>query len=134
MIRIYSKHTKKYYEIIEWMLEHQLVFEIRKITSKSSLTKNEIFELLKLTENGFDDLLNKKSKKYLEIENKIDAYSVNQMIEKIILYPSLIKFPIIVDNNKLMIGFNKKKIRIFLPEEYRRNQLEQYLISFDSKL
>ncbi|HHD1574538.1 TPA: ArsC/Spx/MgsR family protein [Enterococcus faecium] len=100
------------------MLEHQLVFEVRKITSQSFLTRDEIVKLLELTENGFDDLLNKKSKKYLELKDEVEAYSMNQMIEKIITYPSLIKLPIITDDKKLIVNFNQKNIRIFLSRQY----------------
>ena len=37
--------------------------------------------------------------------------------------PSVIKLPIIIDEKKIVIGFNEREIRCFLSKEYRRMQL-----------
>jgi regulatory protein spx len=34
--------------------------------------------------------------------------------------PELLKTPLILEGNKLLVGYNKEQIRIFLPKIYRR--------------
>ena len=78
-----------------------------------------------LSENGFDDLINKRTKKFQALEIDENECSTEYLIEILIKNPSMIKLPIIIDEKKIVIGFNEREIRCFLSKEYRHSQLLQ---------
>ncbi len=96
---------------------------IQKINLVShSIDEKMIYDILYLTECGFDEIINKKHI-YL-VENKIDISKVRvkQMVHILEHEPLILKKPIILqykDNHpyRLMIGFNKDDIKIFLRGE-----------------
>ena len=45
--------------------------------------------------------------------------SVKELVEFIIEYPSVLKRPIIINENELQVGYNNEDITIFLPKELR---------------
>ena len=45
--------------------------------------------------------------------------SVQELVEFIIEYPSVLKRPIIINENELQVGYNNEDITIFLPKELR---------------
>jgi regulatory protein spx len=69
--------------------------------------------MLKNTENGFEDIISTRSK-YLQ-ENNIDIESLkySELEQLIIDNPSILKRPIIVDDNKLQIGYNEEDIMFY---------------------
>lgn len=64
MLTIYSSRTHSYHLMANWLKDHQMPYRERIFTPKQPLTRKEIFYLLSLTENGFDDLLAKRSIDY----------------------------------------------------------------------
>jgi len=78
---------------------------------------------LALAENGFDDLINFRTKKFQALEIDENECSTEYLIEILSKNPSMIKLPIIIDEKKIVIGFNEREIRCFLTKEYRRTQL-----------
>lgn len=79
--------------------------------------------MLVRAENGFDDLMNTRAKKFKELEINENECSTEYIIKLLIKNPSVIKLPIIIDEKKLVVGFNKREIRCFLSKGYRRTQL-----------
>ena len=63
MLTIYSSRTHSYHLMANWLKDHQMPYRERIFTPKQPLTRKEIFYLLSLTENGFDDLLAKLASK-----------------------------------------------------------------------
>ena len=63
---------------------------------KKPIDVHEIKKILAFAENGFDDLINSRKKKFQALE---------------------------IDEKKIVIGFNEREIRCFLSKEYRRTQL-----------
>lgn len=90
---------------------------------KKPLDVHEIKKILALAENGFDDLVNSRTKKFQALEIDENECSTEYLIEILIKNPSMIKLPIIIDEKKIVIGFNEREIRCFLTKEYRRTQL-----------
>lgn len=68
MLTIYSSRTHSYHLMANWLKDHQMPYRERIFTPKQPLTRKEIFYLLSLTENGFDDLLAKRSIDYKKFE------------------------------------------------------------------
>ena len=80
---------------------------------KALLNKKEIKYLLSRTTNGSDDIISKRSKIIQENKVDIDSMSVDELCDYIVENPSILKRPIIIDENNLQIGFDQEEIEVF---------------------
>ncbi len=101
-----------------WLQEHQIEFIERNIVSQP-LTVEEIKSILRLTEDGTEDIISKNSKAYQKLEVDIDSLPLNQLYELIIKNPQMLRRPIIQDHKRLQVGYNEEEIRSFLPRKLR---------------
>ena len=83
------------------------------------LTKEEIKEILMLTDEGTEEIISYRSEAYKNLEVDFDELSMRELLDLFIQEPSLIRRPIIMDDRRLQIGFNDEEIRMFLPREIR---------------
>lgn len=83
------------------------------------LTRNDIQSIIVNSENGFDDIISKRSKIIKESNIDIDSMSTNQLTDYIIENPSVLRRPIIIDDRVLQVGYNQDEIRVFIPKELR---------------
>lgn len=96
---------------------------IEKDFTKEKLNKEELLDILSLSENGFADILSIRSKQYQKIKKHIDDYKTNQLIDLIVKYPEILSRPIIIQyksNNtpiRLLIGYNSNDIEFFLRKD-----------------
>lgn len=101
-----------------WLEEHELAFEEQNIYHEP-LTKEEIKEILMLTDEGTEEIISYRSEAYKNLEVDFDELSMRELLDLFIQEPSLIRRPIIMDDRRLQIGFNDEEIRMFLPREIR---------------
>ncbi len=103
-----------------WLRDHNIKF-IEKNIFNVLLNKNEIKYLLSRSENGTDDIISKRSK--IIQENKIDleSLSIDELIDFIIAHPSVLRRPIILNEDNFQIGYDKEEIETFIP----RNELNE---------
>lgn len=101
-----------------WLEEHQLPFTEKNIYH-DPLTKEELKEILMLTENGTEDIISFRSQAYQNLDVDLDTLSFNQLLDLLIEEPSLVRRPIIMDDRRLQIGYNEEEIRMFLPRQVR---------------
>jgi regulatory protein spx len=95
--------------------------------TKLKLTRQELTDILSISENGFDDILSIRSNTYKRHKEDLDEYTINQIIDLIIRYPEILSRPIIIQykNNipfRLLIGYNSNDIEIFLRDIHEREQ------------
>lgn len=83
------------------------------------ISKQELLHILKLSDQGFMDIV-KKGTISGESDNTIYNMTFDEYINYIIGNPELLKSPIIIDDSKLLIGFNSDNIRQFFPSFYRK--------------
>ena len=86
---------------------------------KTPISSATIGDILSLTTDGFDDIIAKHSNFIQEFKINLADYTYSQLIHLIQHEPTILKKPIILQykNNhpyRLMIGYNKDDIRIFL--------------------
>lgn len=119
MIQIYTtpscascRKAKKWFDQYKIPYLEKNIFSIK-------LSKEDIFRILANSENGFDDIISTRSKVFKEKKLDPDNMSVQELIEFIIDYPSVLKRPIIINENELQVGYNNEDITIFLPKELR---------------
>lgn len=105
-----------------WLEEHNIPYTERNIfTEPLSLT--EIKEILRMTEEGTEDIISTRSKAYSELEVDISELPLNEFFEIVQAQPGLLRRPIMIDEKRLQIGLNEDEIRRFLPREVRAQEL-----------
>lgn len=107
-----------------WLEEHDLGYEEKNIYHEP-LSKEEIKEILMLTDEGTEEIISYRSQAYQDLEVDIDTLSMNDLLELFIEEPSLIRRPIIMDDRRLQIGYNEEEIRMFLPRAIRDIELAE---------
>lgn len=101
-----------------WMQEHQIDFIERNIVSEP-LTVDEIKSILRLTEDGTEDIISTNSKTYKQLDVDVDSLPLNNLYDLIIKNPQMLRRPIIQDHKRLQVGYNEEEIRSFLPRKLR---------------
>ncbi|NIK13209.1 transcriptional regulator SpxA [Alkalibacillus sp. S2W] len=107
-----------------WLEEHEIPFEERNIFS-DTLSKDEIKEILRMTEDGTDEIVSKRSKVFQTLDVGLDQMPLKDLIDLIQENPGLLRRPIIMDEKRLQVGYNEDEIRRFLPRNVRSFQLEE---------
>lgn len=105
---------------IEWFKSMNIEISIKRI---QNITREELLHALYLSEQGFTDILKGKGKAGSDIEkmkNMVRQMNFSEAVDFILVHMELLKVPIILDDNKLMIGFNSEEIRKFTTRVYRR--------------
>ncbi|MGX7348739.1 transcriptional regulator SpxA [Dolosicoccus paucivorans] len=105
-----------------WLEEHSIPFVERNIFS-DPLTVDELKEILRLTEEGTEDIISTRSKAFLELDIELSELHLNDFFDMVQEQPGLLRRPIIIDEKRLQIGFNEDEIRRFLPREVRALEL-----------
>lgn len=107
-----------------WLEEHGLEYEEQNIFH-DPLTKEEIKEILMLTDEGTEEIISYRSQAYKNLDIDFDALSMNELLNLFIEEPSLIRRPIIMDDRRLQVGYNEEEIRMFLPKRVRQLELAE---------
>ena len=127
---LYSfRQSKARDDVVNWLIENKIFYNERKISKYEPLRRIEIINFLKLSDNGFEDILKRNLKK-IEIDGNVhlfDELSTNQMIDMIIMKPLLLKNPILINKKKIIAGFQSNNMGIFIPKEVRKIKLEDLL-------
>ena len=107
-----------------WLEEQDLEF-VEKNIYHEPLTKDEIKEILMLTDEGTEEIISYRSQAYKSLEQDINKLSMSELLDLLIEEPSLIRRPIIMDDRRLQIGYNEEEIRMFLPRKIRNLRLAE---------
>ncbi|WP_285004953.1 ArsC/Spx/MgsR family protein [Lactococcus garvieae] len=87
------------------------------------LSKENLLQILALTEQGFTEILKHRAGEGTALRNKLDAIQAlgfNDSVAYIVKNPDVLKSPIIFGDHKLLVGFNAEEIRKFIPKRYRK--------------
>ena len=107
-----------------WLQENGIPFKERNIFSEP-LNIDEIKNILRMTEDGTEDIISKRSKAYSKLNVDLDELPMKQLYKLISKNPGLLRRPIIVDEKRLQIGYNEDEIRRFLPRQVRELELAE---------
>lgn len=107
-----------------WLKEYDISFKERNIFA-NSLNKEEIMQVLRMTENGTEEIISTRSRTFQNLKINLDDLSIDQLIDLVEKNPSLLRRPIIMDDRRLQVGYNEDEIRKFLPRKVRRLELEE---------
>ncbi|AWM75009.1 ArsC domain protein [Lactobacillus kimbladii] len=107
-----------------WLKKHDIPFKERNIFSEP-LTKDELMQILRMTENGTEEIISTRSRAFQQLKVNLDDLSIDQLLDLVEKNPSLLRRPIIMDDRRLQVGYNEDEIRRFLPRKVRRLELEE---------
>ena len=107
-----------------WLQENGILFKERNIFSEP-LNIDEIKNILRMTEDGTEDIISKRSKAYSKLNVDLDELPMKQLYKLISKNPGLLRRPIIVDEKRLQVGYNEDEIRRFLPRQVRELELAE---------
>ena len=107
-----------------WLKKHDIDFKERNIFSEP-LTKGELIQILRMTENGTEEIISTRSRAFQQLKVSLDDLSIDQLLDMVEKDPSLLRRPIIMDDRRLQVGYNEDEIRRFLPRKVRRLELEE---------
>lgn len=102
----------------KWLEEHKIEY-IEKNLFNEPITDADIDLMLANTENGFDDIISTRSKVFKEQELDIEDMRMSELKAFIMENPSVLKRPIIVEDEKMQVGYNEEEIRVFIPKRLR---------------
>ncbi|MCU7556428.1 MULTISPECIES: transcriptional regulator SpxA [Macrococcus] len=105
-----------------WLQEHDIPYTERNIFSEN-LSIDEIKAILRMTEDGTDEIISTRSKTFQKLNVDIDSLPLQELYEIIQKNPGLLRRPIILDEKRLQVGYNEDEIRRFLPRKVRTFQL-----------
>ncbi|MCY7552921.1 Spx/MgsR family RNA polymerase-binding regulatory protein, partial [Bacillus safensis] len=69
-------------------------------------TLDELKKILSLTTEGMDEILATRSQAFKSLNLNINDLKVNEVLQLLIEKPKLLRRPIIIDGNKLVVGYN----------------------------
>lgn len=125
MIRLYiSPSCTSCRKARKWLQEHDLKF-VEKNIFHIPLSKDEIKEILSLTDEGTKEIISYRSKAYQNLDCDLDTLPMSELLDLFIEKPSLLRRPIIMDDLRLQIGYNDEEIRMFLPRKARNIELAE---------
>ena len=107
-----------------WLQEHDIPFTERNIFS-DPLSVDEIKNILRMTEDGTEDIISKRSKAYQSLKVDLNALPMKSLYKLISQNPGLLRRPIIMDDKRLQVGYNEDEIRRFLPRQVRELELAE---------
>ncbi|APT18914.1 MULTISPECIES: transcriptional regulator SpxA [Amylolactobacillus] len=107
-----------------WLKEHNIPFVERNIFS-NPLSKDEIMQVLRMTEDGTEEIISTRSHAFQNLGVSIDDLSIDKLLDLVVQNPGLLRRPIIMDEKRLQVGYNEDEIRRFLPREVRQLELQQ---------
>jgi len=107
-----------------WLEDQSIPFTERNIFSEP-LSLEEIKEILRMTEDGTDEIISTRSKIFQKLNIDLDSLPLQQLFDLIQKNPGLLRRPIILDEKRLQVGYNEDEIRRFLPRKVRTYQLRE---------
>lgn len=110
----------------KWLVDHGIEFKERNI-SRIPLNADEIKRILRLTENGSENIISTRSNAFQKLHVDLDNLTVSQLIDLMVKHPDLIRRPLIFNDEQLQVGFSEEDIRSFLPRSVREASLKQLM-------
>ena len=119
MIKIYtSPSCSSCRKVKKWFKDQNIPY-IEKNIFAATLNENELKEILIKSENGTEDIISSRSKIVQESGVDLESMTVKELIAFIRANPSVLKRPIMVDDNKIQVGYNPEEITVFIPQAKR---------------
>jgi regulatory protein spx len=107
----------------QWLESHGITFEEINIFY---INAEDIKEILRLSENGFDDFISIRSRRYCNLRKSgklKEDMTIQEWIDWLLVYPEIMRTPLVLDEKRMQVGFNYDEIRKFIPKRMRQLEL-----------
>ncbi|HIW72677.1 MAG TPA: transcriptional regulator Spx [Candidatus Levilactobacillus faecigallinarum] len=101
-----------------WLEDHGIAYREQNIFAHP-LSITDIKAILRLTEDGTEEIISKRSRAYQEIADRLEDLPLGDLFQVIQRHPGILRRPILIDDRRIQVGFNEEDIRRFLPREVR---------------
>lgn len=123
MIKIYvSPSCSSCKKVKQWFDEQKIPYEEKNILA-TPLKEEELKDILTKSENGTSDIISNRSKVIKEQKVDVEGMTISEMITFIRNNPTVLKRPIMVDDHRIQVGYNKEEITTFIPKARRFQQI-----------
>lgn len=114
MITVYYKKANiSCYKAIEWLDKYAIEYKKCKI---ENVTKEIIILALSMTNNGISDILKHRGDSLTnKLISNLYEMTMNEAIDFLEKHPEIIKVPLILSENKMLVGYHNEEIRKFIP-------------------
>lgn len=90
------------------------------VLSQTKMRRDYIQHILEISESGFEQIMVSKvkgEKLYSQVfgDTDIESFTMNEMIDILLLYPRLLRSPITFNDTQLLVGYDPDAIRAVLP-------------------
>ena len=102
----------------KWLDDHRISYDEKNLFNQQ-ITMNDIDAMLRNAENGFEDIISTRSKIFKEKALDVEDMKISELKQFILDFPSVLKRPIIIDGEKMQVGYNDEEIRVFIPKRLR---------------
>lgn len=103
----------------QYLQDHNLPY-VEKNIQNSPLNKEEIKYLLMRSPNGTEDIISTRSKPFKELNTPLEELSMNDLVTFIQANPTVLKRPIIVNQDQFVVGYDDDEITSFIPSHLRK--------------
>ncbi|ASS96231.1 Spx/MgsR family RNA polymerase-binding regulatory protein [Peribacillus simplex] len=94
----------------KWLRANQVSFDERHLFRETP-TVAELKRILELTSEGLDEVLATRSEAYKDLQVNIDEMMLSDVIQLLTKEPKLLRRPILIHGEKLVIGHNVDALR-----------------------
>lgn len=128
MIRVYYRSgCQSSIKVCSWFEENGI--EIKKNNIRY-ISRQELILLLSMTNTGMEEIIKHKGNNQRNAEKWLTTeIKFNEALNFLKCHTEILRTPIILDNNKYMLGFNNEEIRKFIPAKRRKEmyfQIQKY--------
>lgn len=106
----------------KWLEENKIPYKEKNIIG-IKLNRDDIVNMLKFSENGFEDIISTRSKIFKDNNLDTEEMHFGELADFIIDNPTILKRPIIINEKIMQTGYNEDEIRAFIPRALRDNVL-----------
>ncbi len=109
MLMVYSSYNcSSCKKAMKWLNENGIMYEELNFLG-TTLKEEDVINMLKYTENGFEDIISERSKVFMRYEERLKKMKIKDLIQFIIDNPSVLKRPIIVDpvTEEVIVGYRE---------------------------
>ncbi|MCI9293482.1 MAG: transcriptional regulator Spx [Erysipelotrichaceae bacterium] len=101
-----------------WLKENDMKF-VEKNIFTTLLKEDEIKYLLQRSENGTEDIISTRSKAFQSLQKELDDLTFAELVDFIQKNPSVLKRPIILNEQSFVVGYDDDEITAFVPGHLR---------------
>lgn len=92
-----------------WLKANHIDFTERHLF-KETPTTEELKHILSLTTEGMDEILATRSQIFKKLDLDFDELTVNELLDILHKEPKLLRRPLLIDGNKLVVGYNPSEL------------------------